>query len=194
MPYITEEQRLENRHRLLRSTYRLFIREGEKMTTQMVCTDAGVGKGTLFTYFESKELLLHSAYIEADENACRLTWRNLDLTGTKRDIVRQLIFNAMEWPLSFPDEVVFSARYNDMAHNNMYDPGFSMAVKSALDAPGVPERLLEGIHYEIIRQYARYAASSQFFSFMEYLVDHPAAAKDTTLVNYVIDKITAFFE
>lgn len=194
MPYISDEQRLENRRKLLRCTRRLFIREGEKLTTQMVCAEAGVGKGTLFTYFESKERLLHEAYLEADQNACRLTWRNLDLSGSRRDIIRQLIMNAMEWPLSFPEEVLFSSCYNDLSHHDLYSADFDADVLSPLDYPGIPERLLGGISSPTIREYAKHAASANFFSFMLYLARHPETAADTQLTDYVVDKISCFFE
>lgn len=194
MPYISDEQRLENRRKLLRCTRRLFIREGEKLTTQMVCAEAGVGKGTLFTYFESKERLLHEAYLEADQNACRLTWRNLDLSGSRRDIICQLIMNAMEWPLSFPEEVLFSSCYNDLSHHDLYSADFDADVLSPLDYPGIPERLLGGISSPTIREYAKHAASANFFSFMLYLARHPETAADTQLTDYVVDKISCFFE
>ena len=165
-----------------------------QLTTQMVCAEAGVGKGTLFTYFESKERLLHEAYLEADQNACRLTWRNLDLSGSRRDIIRQLIMNAMEWPLSFPEEVLFSSCYNDLSHHDLYSADFDADVLSPLDYPGIPERLLGGISSPTIREYAKHAASANFFSFMLYLARHPETAADTQLTDYVVDKISCFFE
>ena len=55
MPQVTSEHQNKIREKILKSTYRLFVREGERMTTQMVCDDAHVSKGTLFHYFGSKE-------------------------------------------------------------------------------------------------------------------------------------------
>ena len=149
MPVITEKQRLENRKKLLNCTYRLYNDNGEKMTTQMVCTAAKVGKGTLFNYFATKDVLLHEAYIEANENASRLTWRNLTLTKEKRDIVKQLIVNATEWPLKYPDEVLFCHRYyNDLTHQDIYSDNSAGKFKTPFDAPGVMERLLDGVEID----------------------------------------------
>ena len=194
MPVITEEKRLENRKKLLRCTYHLFNCLGEKMTTQMVCTEANVGKGTLFLYFATKDILLHEAYTEANENASRLTWRNLILTGDKRDIVRQLIVNAVEWPLRYPEEVIFCNRYyNSMANQDALDDNPAEKYMTAFDAPGVMECLLKDTVSETIRRYARHAASTLLFSFMIFIAGHPKEAENQELLEYVVDRVTGFF-
>ena len=194
MPVLSEKQRLENRKKLLRCTYRLYNDNGEKMTTQMVCTEAKVGKGTLFNYFTTKDKLLHEAYIEANENASRLTWSNLTLTKEKRDIVKQLIFNATEWPLKYPDEVLFCNRYyNDMTHQDIYSDNSASKFKTPFDAPGVMERLLEGITSETIQKYAKHAASTLAFFFMIYIANHPQEAENRDFLDYIVDRVTSFF-
>ena len=194
MPVITEKQRLENRKKLLRCTYRLYNDNGEKMTTQMVCTEAKVGKGTLFNYFTTKDELLHEAYTEANENASRLTWRNLTLTEEKRDIVRQLIFNATEWPLKYPDEVLFCNRYyNDMTHQKTDSDNSAGKFNTPFDAPGVMERLLEGITSDTVQKYAKHAASALVFFFMTYIASHPQEAEDQDFLEYIVDRVTSFF-
>lgn len=194
MPVITEEQRLENRKKLLRCTYRLYNQNGEKMTTQMVCTEAKVGKGTLFNYFATKDMLLYEAYIEANENVSRLAWRNLKLTEEKRNIVKQLIVNSVEWPLKYPEEVIFCNRYyNDRIYQDTDSDNPADKFKTAFDAPGVMERLLEGVTSASIQKYAKQAASSLAFFFMIYIANHPQEAEDQDFLEYIVDRITSFF-
>ncbi len=194
MPAITEEHRQENRKKLLRCTYHLYIRNGEKMTTQMVCTRANVGKGTLFNYFETKDALLHEAYTEANENASRLTWRDLTLTGDKRDIVRRLILNATEWPLKYPEEVLFCNRYyNDQTNQDAYGDNAAGRFKSAFDAPGVMERLMEDVTSEAVQKYAKQAASTLVFYFMVYIAGHPEEAENQDFLEYIVDRTASFF-
>ena len=55
---VTEETRERTRRRILRTAARLFRRRGfEGATTREVARAAGVGSGTLFNYYPSKEAL-----------------------------------------------------------------------------------------------------------------------------------------
>ena len=78
MPYVSEEYQQAMRQRILKSTYKLYIRDGEKMLTQDVCSDAGISKGTLFHYFPTKEQLLWEAFHLAHEHARRIAYDEID--------------------------------------------------------------------------------------------------------------------
>jgi AcrR family transcriptional regulator len=51
-----------NRDRLLASASRLFVEQGLDATVDMIAKDAGVGMGTLYRHFPTREALIEAAY------------------------------------------------------------------------------------------------------------------------------------
>ena len=142
MPQVTSEHQNKIREKILKSTYRLFVREGERMTTQMVCDDAHVSKGTLFHYFGSKETLLRTAYTSAHEHAGRLSSEGMEFSGSEKEIVQELVRRSLVWALDFPEEVIFSERYNDVMHNSLATSTFHSEITGLFDVPALLEKLL----------------------------------------------------
>ena len=77
-----EEMKDENRNNLLNSAYDLFIKNGiENTSIQDIANNAGLGKGTFYTYFKDKyevrNLLIHIKTNELFLSA----YKKLQLTG-----------------------------------------------------------------------------------------------------------------
>ncbi|ASW56149.1 TetR/AcrR family transcriptional regulator [Plantactinospora sp. KBS50] len=53
---------LRNRRRLLDTAVRAFSRDGAEVTLESIARDAGVGIGTLYRHFPSREALIEAAY------------------------------------------------------------------------------------------------------------------------------------
>ena len=128
MPQVTREHQNKIREKILKSTYRLFVAEGERMTTQMVCDDAHVSKGTLFHYFGSKEMLLRTAYISAHEHAGRLSCEGMEFSGSEKEIVHELIRRSLTWAVEFPEEVRRCADFVNFLRQSTPGPEESWAL------------------------------------------------------------------
>jgi len=59
-----------NRDRLLDAAGRAFAREGEQVTLEAVAKDAGVGIGTLYRHFPSRESLVEATYRHELDRLC----------------------------------------------------------------------------------------------------------------------------
>lgn len=194
MPYITQTQRNQTRQKILQSTYRLFVQMGDKLTTQMICEDARVSKGTLFNYFESKDLLLHTAFVEAEEHVMAMAREKIDMDQDEKQIIRGLLCNSCQWAIDFPEEVIYSERYNDMTHSDLTSADFRNNCRGMLDIGDLPQRLLARIENPAVRSYAMIAASIQAFYFCVYVANHPEAGTDEALLSHMADVIWHIFE
>ncbi len=171
MPQVTREHQNKIREKILKSTYRLFVAEGERMTTQMVCDDAHVSKGTLFHYFGSKEMLLRTAYISAHEHAGRLSCEGMEFSGSEKEIVHELIRRFLTWAVEFPEEVIFSERYNDVMHNSLATSAFHREITGLFDVPVLLEKLLPRIP-KPYQEYTMISASTMAFHLLVYVVSY----------------------
>lgn len=193
MPQVSDAHRDHMREKILKSTYRLFVQEGERMTTQMVCDDAHVSKGTLFHYFCNKETLLRTAYSSAHEHAGRLSTEGVDFFAPEKQIVYDMIRRSLSWGLDFPNEVLFSERYNDVMHNSLATSSFHQKISGLFDVPALLEKLLPRIP-EPYREYTMISASTMAFHLVLHIVSYPHLAKDEQFVLYASERIWRIFE
>ncbi|MCZ7418227.1 MULTISPECIES: TetR/AcrR family transcriptional regulator [unclassified Micromonospora] len=61
---------LRNRQRLLEAAVRAFSRSGAEVTLEQIARDAGVGIGTLYRHFPTREALVEAAYRNELERLC----------------------------------------------------------------------------------------------------------------------------
>src|SRR3954451_18014185 len=59
-----------NRERLLDAAVRAFSQEGPEVTLDAIAKDAGVGIGTLYRHFPTREALVEAAYRNELERLC----------------------------------------------------------------------------------------------------------------------------
>ncbi|NLU77395.1 TetR/AcrR family transcriptional regulator [Micromonospora sp. HNM0581] len=59
-----------NRHRLLEAAVRAFSSHGADVTLEQIARDAGVGIGTLYRHFPTREALVEAAYRNELERLC----------------------------------------------------------------------------------------------------------------------------
>ena len=75
----------------------------------------------------------------------------------------------------------------------LYSDNAAGKFKTPFDAPGVMERLLDGVASETIQKYAKHAASTLALFFMIYIANHPQEAENQDFLEYIVDRITSFF-
>lgn len=195
MPYVSEEYQQAMRQRILKSTYKLYIRDGEKMLTQDVCSDAGISKGTLFHYFPTKEQLLWEAFHSAHEHARRIAYDEIDFERPDwetRDLVKQVIVKAIRWGCDFPDEVIFSERYNDSRHSDLLSSEFHERVQGMFDHPVLRARVLAHAP-EAYREYLNILINNMAFILNGYIARNPEKAKDEDYIEFVVETFWRIF-
>lgn len=130
-----------NRDRLLASAARLFVEQGLDATVDMIAKDAGVGMGTLYRHFPTREALIEAAYrtqldavcdaaadlvASVDASVALRTWmdRFVDYMTAKRSMTDAL-------------RAVISSGGNPFAHSRQRLLGALQALLDATLAAGV---------------------------------------------------------
>lgn len=86
----------DKRDAILKSALSLFCNEGFQATsTARISREAGVATGTLFTYFESKDVLINSLYLESKEKMAREVLSGLPSSDIDPKSRMQAVWNAM---------------------------------------------------------------------------------------------------
>lgn len=86
-----EEIRRKSRETIKEVALELFAYQGYHSTSiSKIAKEAGVSKGLMYNYFDSKEALLHDIIMEAVEVGERLMEDHLDESGSARDQLRAL--------------------------------------------------------------------------------------------------------
>lgn len=93
----------EKEKQLIEASIDLFAREGFWNTpTARIAKHAGVGTGTLFNYFESKDVLIDAVYQQLKQEWKAHLMAGYPQAGTLKARVEHIWFRHIEWGLRFP--------------------------------------------------------------------------------------------
>lgn len=93
----------EKEKQLIEASIDLFAREGFWNTpTSRIAKHAGVGTGTLFNYFESKDGLIDAVYQQLKQEWVAHLMAGYPQAGTLKTRVEHIWFRHIEWGLRFP--------------------------------------------------------------------------------------------
>jgi AcrR family transcriptional regulator len=99
----------DKRAALLGAATELFAREGlQRVTTADIARAAGVAKGTLFVYFETKERLLNELYLEIVTDSIHALEAVLDPMDPPEALFRSYWFGFARWYFDHPDAATVS--------------------------------------------------------------------------------------
>lgn len=98
----TKEQYQEIRERTTASikevALELFARKGYHSTSiSQIAKEAGISKGLIYNYFESKEALLHEIILEAVEEGEEIMNQVFTMTEDGYEIIRLIVESSFEW-------------------------------------------------------------------------------------------------
>jgi AcrR family transcriptional regulator len=98
----TKEQYQEIRERttamIKEAALELFGRKGYHSTSiSQIAKEAGISKGLIYNYFESKEALLHDIILEAVEEGEELMNQVFAMTEDGYEILRLIVESSFEW-------------------------------------------------------------------------------------------------
>ena len=89
-------------HQLIEASIDLFAKEGFWNTpTSRIAKHAGVGTGTLFNYFESKDVLIDAVYKQLKQEWMEHLLAGFPQNGTLKERVEHIWFRHIDWGLRF---------------------------------------------------------------------------------------------
>ena len=93
----------DKRTQLLEASIDLFADEGFWNTpTARIARHAGVATGTLFNYFESKDVLIDEVYMQLKHEWMHHIMQNFPQNGTIKEQIEHIWFRHIDWGLGFP--------------------------------------------------------------------------------------------
>lgn len=85
MPRISAERESRTRHSILRAARDVFVKKGfHEATTHDVARAAGISVGSIYTYFASKDELIHESILAANKEETDTVLRDVRSTGAVR--------------------------------------------------------------------------------------------------------------
>ncbi|WP_171973129.1 TetR/AcrR family transcriptional regulator [Saccharicrinis aurantiacus] len=81
------------------------------LTMSKIAKQAKLATGTLYIYFESKELLINALYLELQENAASRFLANFDKTAPFKNKIKGIWINYFNHRIEFHKESVFLEQY-----------------------------------------------------------------------------------
>jgi AcrR family transcriptional regulator len=110
MPRISAEREDATRHSILRAARKAFVARGfHDATTHDVAREAGLSVGSIYTYFRSKDDLIHESVLAANQEETEAIIRDVQSTGTLREKLARAIDGWYAYTLDAPGVPAFLA-------------------------------------------------------------------------------------
>ena len=122
----------DKRDDILKATLQLISQQGFHGTPMsMVAKQAGVGAGTIYRYFESKETLINELFLEVKRDISQAMLEGVNLQASVEEIFRQVWLNTFNYCLRNPAEMLFLEQF----HNSPFQTPESEAAMLEYLAP-----------------------------------------------------------
>jgi AcrR family transcriptional regulator len=107
------EQTMSKRDDILASALRIVSTEGiHALTMEKIQKESGVGSGTMYNYFESKDVLLRVLYENAMTRMTHYILKDYTATGNVRVDFEALIGRFLDYSIAYFDEFNFTDQYS----------------------------------------------------------------------------------
>ena len=176
------ERDLNKRERILDAAIEVFCAQGyEAASMADVAQKAGVGKGTLYLYVDSKEDLFEQAYKLCYEERVIACSAHVHEANSALDKLCQRLRNGTRWEMECPLKNKLERVY--LAHPRFGERERGKAL--GMRAQGVQEIFAEGIANGELRNLPAPLMEEMYYrlgsALYYYLEDHPTAAEDEAL-------------
>ena len=176
------ERDMNKRERILDAAIDVFCVSGyEAASMADVAAKAGVGKGTIYLYFDSKESLFEEAYKLCYEQRGLACGAHVDEVSGALDKLCQRLRNGTRWELECPLKNKLERVY--LAHPRFGERERSKAL--GMRAQGVEEIFAQGIASGELRNLPAALMEEMYYrlgsALYYYLEDHPEAMQDEAL-------------
>jgi AcrR family transcriptional regulator len=93
----------DKRQAILEAATRVFAEQGASAPTARIAREAGVAEGTLFTYFESKDVLLNELYLVLKTGLREMMLEGYPRKASIRERARHVWYGYVNWGVAQPD-------------------------------------------------------------------------------------------
>ena len=183
----------EIKRKILDSTRKLYNQRGAAVTTEEICREAKIGKGTLFHYFENKENLFLAAFLDAREHAQEITCQDVEWDADTDSVIRQVVYNSLNWAVHFPEEVLFSQNYNMANRRIMLNREFHQQVPGIFDDPRLYGRIKERISDPDLEEYIIMRAKMEGFTLAHYIAEDSKRMENHKIMDFAVNRICGIF-
>lgn len=123
-----------------------------------IAKEAGVSPATIYVYYDNKEALLVSTYIEIKRHLSLAIFRDFDDRLPIRDILRNVWLSMFDYISSHPDYFTYIEQFANSPYNALVD-------KDALEKPFIPliNVLQRGIDRKIIKNVGHHLLGAFMF-------------------------------
>lgn len=94
----------ERRSAIMAAAARVIASQGLAAPTAMIAKEAGVSNGSLFTYFETKAVLLNALYLDLKVDLSSAALKGLPVDRDIRSQMLQLWRNWLRWTMAAPEK------------------------------------------------------------------------------------------
>lgn len=94
----------ERRAAIMAAASRVIASQGLSAPTAVIAKEAGVSNGSLFTYFETKTVLLNALYLELKVDLSSAALKGLPVDRDMRSQMLQLWRNWLQWTVDAPEK------------------------------------------------------------------------------------------
>lgn len=186
------ERDINKRARIIDAAIEVFCTSGfEAASMADVAAKAGVGKGTLYLYFESKESLFEETYRLCYEERVKACGAGIEEMSGALDKLCQRLRNGTRWEMESPMKNRLERVY--LAHPRFGERERSKAL--GMRAQGVAEIFAQGIASGELRNLPAALMEEMYYhlgsALYYYLEDHPEAEQDEALWKGFINSLRA---
>ena len=112
-----EDQMADKRERVLEAALTLFAEKGfDGTAVPEIARAAGVGAGTIYRYFESKDVLVNALYQREKLAAMDVAMKGFPIDATPRAQFAHLFHKAIDYALKHKDSVCFMEHHHHGAY------------------------------------------------------------------------------
>ncbi|SMP68755.1 TetR/AcrR family transcriptional regulator [Anoxynatronum buryatiense] len=101
-----------NREKIVQAAINQFNTQGiQGASISAIAAEAGISKGTLYYYYQSKDSLIHDCFSIVKQNAKEITFLHLDMSLPPEQLIREFVHASFRWPLTYPEQLRFMDSY-----------------------------------------------------------------------------------
>lgn len=182
----------DKRTQLIEAAIDLFAKEGFWNTpTSRIAKHAGVGTGTLFNYFESKNVLIDAVYLQLKHEWSSHLQEALSMENGFRAAVEHIWFRFIEWGMKNPTryQLMLQLKLSNLISQEAYQQQMDeMAFGYALIEQGIREGELS----EIDPEYFGMVLLGQLETAVSYATQHNL--QDMPLTKFIAHSFELFWQ
>ncbi len=124
-----------------------------------IAKEAKVSPATIYVYYENKEELLASTYVEIKRNLSTFVMQDFDDTLPVRDILQKIWFNIFRFALKYPDYIRYTDQFSNSPYSSLVDreelEQYTKPFFKGLER-GIEQKIIKNVNSDILSAFIYY--------------------------------------